>query len=450
MQEQNQKWLVFVGLALSIMMVDIDVTAANLAVSDIIHDLNLTVSTGQWIIDGYSMAATVLMAFAGRCGDIYGHKKNFLIALVVFAISSCAVGLSQGAWSIVVSRILQGACIAFTFPIATVIARKVFPKEQHGFVISLLISIAGISQALGPAFGGIMLSIASWRWIFLINIPLALLAYYLINRFLEKDAVNPKEKLDVSALLFLIVGLFSLMTGFNEINQFGLASVEFISLMIIAIVALFLFVRSELKGKNPLLDLKLLINHSLARIITARLLINFVYFSWLFGISLLLQKVFNYSSLFSGTVLLSLTLVTAILAIPVGKLIDYVGFKKPLLIGTILMTIANIFLSLPIIDNSLMMLIISLLIAGLSVSLLIPSSATAVVGLVTMEKTGAAMGVFFTCGFLGNSLGVAISGSLLAEYTIKQGFSYAMIVCAFLAFVSFLLCLSLGVAKESS
>ena len=155
------KWWIFISLALSVMLVNVDLSAVNLAIPSITDDLNLTLNAAQWIINGYTIAAAALMAYAGRLCDMFGYRKIFLPGLLVFILTSIAVAFSMGAWSISLSRIFQGASIAFIFPIAGVIVRDVFPQNEQGFAIGLIVSIAGFSQALGPTFGGILISLLS-------------------------------------------------------------------------------------------------------------------------------------------------------------------------------------------------------------------------------------------------------------------------------------------------
>lgn len=409
----NHKWLIFLALALSVVMVDVDMTAVNLAIATIAKELQLTLPTAQWIINGYTIAATALIAFGGRCGDVFGRKKIFQRALLMFAVASVAVGVSQGDLSIVISRILQGACIAFTFPLATIIARDIFPANQRGFAIGLLISIAGISQSIGPTVGGLIIHFANWRWIFFINVPLALCSYWLIHHYLPTSDVSNSSKMDFLGLLSLIIGLFAVITALNGASATGIASFDFISLMVLGIIGLSVFAFREFHTPTPLLDLSLLLNKPFTIIITTRMFVNFIYFSWLFLLGLLLQNILDHSTIESGFIMLFLTAIIAVLATPVGKLIDAIGSKTPLLIGLSLMTISCLLLSIVPQYQSIKYLAANLLLSGIAIGLLIPSSATAAMHSAPMKKGGAAMGVLFTCGFLGAALGVAISGWLL-------------------------------------
>lgn len=430
MKQYKSYWIVFISLLLAIVMVDIDTTAINLAITTIIKDLGLSISQGQWIIDGYTMAAAVLMAFAGRVGDLFGYRKVLLYAYIVFIFASLIAGCAPNFSLLVLGRFIQGMCVAFTFPISIALVRVVFPKGKQGLAVSMLISAAGISQAIGPTFGGLMIEYASWRWIFLINVPLSLIAFYILYTFLGKQEQKKSVSLHYLTLVPLIVGLFSLMTAFNEVNQLGLLSVSFIGLLLLSIVSLTFFVYIEIHGKTPLLDLKLLLSEAFSSLLLVRFLVNFTYFSLLFGLGLVLRQALHYSAMDAGFIMLSLTVIIVVLALPVGKIIDKIGPLKPLLLGCVLMLLSCIALSFQSNYESLPALMCILFVAGVATSFLIPASTTAAMLSIPPEKTGAAMGVFATFGFLGNSLGVAISGSIIAHYLPLAGFVKAMMLCA--------------------
>ena len=442
MRAISQKWLIFIGAAIAVIMVDVDMTAINIAVEPITRDLGLSISAGQWIVNGYTMAAAVLMIFAGRCADGFGFKQVFLAGLSVFAIASLAVALSSGFWSIIIARIIQGACIAFTFPIATLFIRQVFPEEQYAYAVSLLISIAGISQAIGPAFGGFMISLLSWHWIFLINLPLSILAFVLIARYMDKQP-SKGFNLDVAGLILLVVGLFLLMTALNEVNRLGFYSREFLLLIIISIVSLSLFIRKEMLGVAPLMELHLFFNHRYAIITATRFIVNFIYFSWLFGLGLLLQQYMDYSPAVTGLIMLILTLTITILATPVGVLIDKTGYRMPMLLGLGFMILTCLILAALALKGSVIFMIVALICGGIAIGLLIPSTVIGGMGSVLPERVGVAIGVFFTFGFLGNAFGVAIAGSLMGQDYIATGFRYAMLVDAVLAAIATIFCFKL-------
>lgn len=441
----KQKWLIFIALACAAVMVDVDMTAINLAVHTIANSLSMSVATAKWVVDGYTIAAACLMAFGGSCADNIGDKKVFQTGLVAFMLASLAVGLSQGPVSIIVSRIIQGGCIAFTFPVAMTIAQRVFPQEQQGMAIGLLISIAGVSQALGPTIGGAIIHLLSWRWIFLLNIPVAVLSLVIMVTCLPAPQAKERQPIKISLLVPLIVGLFALITAFNEFRQLGgITSLSFLGLIVLAIISLSLFAYRELNHKTPILDLRILASPAVNLVMMMRLLINFTYFGWLFLLGILLQQTLGYSAFLAGVIMMSLTLVIAVLSGPVGKMIDKIGSYKVAGLGLVLALIANVMLGMFVFFHPTWYLCLSLLVAGLAAALLIPSNATACMGALPPEKAGAGMGMLFTAGFIGSALGVAILGTIAeGQASFLIGFGYCMMVAAGLSIICLLMFASL-------
>jgi EmrB/QacA subfamily drug resistance transporter len=412
--QDNRKWWVFVATAFTIMMVDLDSTAINLALASIAKDLNIGLPTAQWIIDGYMIAAAAMMAVGGKLSDIFGWRRIFIFGLITFILSSLAVGLSDGSWSVLISRIIQGSCIAFTFPVSLAIVRLVFPSQHHGFIMGLLIAIAGLSQALGPTVGSIIIHILGWRWIFFIDVPLALIALMIAVQTIPTDKQNiVKQPLPFRRAILLVAGMFLVMTALNEATYWGIDSLKFIGLLLLSACLLIIFVTNELRTEKPLLELQLFANSNFLLINIIRLLLNFIYFAMLFTVGLLLQNILGYSTLNSGYILLALTLVFGVLSIPAGKFVDKVGPKKPILIGFIFLMISNLILAMAV-HLTLSTLLIALFLAGIAIALLVPATGAAALFSVQLEKTGAAMGIFLTNAFIGGSMGIAISGLLLA------------------------------------
>jgi DHA2 family multidrug resistance protein len=412
--EKTLKWWVFFATVLAIVMVDIDITAVNLAISTIDKDLHLGLSTAQWVIDGYMISAGALMAFGGRLSDAVGCKRMFLFGLCLFIISSLLVGLANSASVLIFGRILQGASVAFTFPISMVMVRVVFPVEQQGFAVGLIMAIAGFAQALGPTFGGFMIEYFNWRYIFLINIPLSIISiiatYLAVPEDKQEKITIPKN---FSLVSLFVMGLLMFMTAINELPHWGVTSSLFAVLLIGGMLVVGIFIYIEFRVSEPILDLRLLLQRDFALLNIVKIIINFIYFSLLFILSLFLQNIIGYSALYAGYLLLFLTLAYGILSVPAGKLVDKIGIVIPLSVGMGLLAMSTFMFAMLYFYYSLYLVIIALLLAGISIGLTIPASGTAVIFSVAREKLGSAMGIFFTTGFIAGSLGVGISGLLL-------------------------------------
>lgn len=412
----KQKSMIFISLSLAIMMVDLDITAVNLAITNIANDLLISMSTAQWIIDGYMIAAASLTALGGRLCDIYGSRRIFIFGLSLFTLTSLAVGLSFNGWTLLISRVLQGACIAFTFPVAMVIVREVFSKKIQGTMMGALIAIAGLSQALGPTIGGLIVHLLSWRWIFLLDVPLSLFALWIALAYLPAKQNVPRgaELVDWKSASLLSIGLLAIMTALNQMQSLGYTSMVFIGLLIAGFFVLLLFIHNEYRTERPLLALHLLMNKNFLIINTVRTLFNFIYFAMLFMLGLLLQNSFNYSSLEAGYILLVMTLTFGVLSLFSGRLIDKIGVKIPLVLGFLLLMISNGLFVFVESSSGLLFISSALFISGLAVALLLPAMGVAVLFTIDSGNNGAAMGVFTTNAFIGGALGVASAGFVLS------------------------------------
>lgn len=415
-----KKWLLFYALTLSIVVVDLDMTAVNLALATIANELHLSLSTAQWVIDGYTIAAAALAALGGRLGEIYGARRTLMVTLVFFAIASLGVGLSQDALVIIIGRILQGCCTAIIMPVAVVAARSVFPMNKQGFIIGMMVSVASLAQALGPTFGGLMIEYFDWRWIFLINVPLSAVIMFAVFYLPKKEQSDDKHKISSKAVGYLVGGLFLVMLALNEVARWGLSSWQFWSSLIIGASLLILFVRFELREDDPLLELKLLINKVCAALNVIRILLFFVYFTYLFTLSLYLQNVLDYTAMDAGMTLLFMTLVFGVFSVPCGRAIDKFGYHKPLLISIILLFATSMMMAQFSEDTSIYYLATTLVLAGIAIASLVPSTTVGCLQETPAHKNGATTGILITSGFIGISLGVAISGSLLSILNLNK------------------------------
>ncbi len=415
----QRHWWIFIAIAITVMMVDVDITAVNLAITQMAAQLHLNLSQAQWIINGYTIAAAAFMAFAGRLTDAYGYRRIFIAALWAFIIFSLAVAFSIGPITIIISRILQGATIAFIFPVGAVIIRHVFPQKQQAFAIGLMVSIAGLSQAIGPSLGGVMVEWLNWRWIFIIDAPLGIVALILAYYFLSKQQTKKAIQLPPLVVMSFALGLFSFMVALNEAATWGIASLGFIFTFSTAVCLLLVFARVEWRAKYPLLELHLFRNRNFTIVNVIRFVTILIFASLLFVLSLLLQTVLQYSALDAGSILLVMTLMISVFSIASGHFVGRFGVKLSLIIALIALSLGLGLLAFINMLPTLSLILPALALLGIGFALVVPATSVGLMHSVPPQKTGIALGLFFTNGFVGSSFGVAISGWLL------QGLSFS-------------------------
>lgn len=440
------KWLVFIAMSLTVFMVDVDITAVNSALVTITNELHLDLSTVQWVINGYLIAAASLMAFAGRISDIYGHRRLFIIGMVAFTITSLATALAMEAYTICIARFLQGACMAIIFPLSLILTKNVFPKDRHGQVIGWLIAVAGISQALGPSLGGILIACWEWRLIFLLNIPLGIIVIVIVWGFTTKDNFSiSNHKLNSFSVILFVGALMLLMFAINHIHANSLPEVWLFSAFIFSIIMLIIFFRIELGSYFPLLPLNLLKNRNFIILNSLRTVTQLTYFGILFMLGMLLESSLKINAFYASVIMSSLTLTFGVASLFTGRMADQYGDLPPIIMGLILMLMGYLGLALIGWIDGMVILFIALACIGLASALLLPSMTNSIIRAVPQEQIGAAMGLYFTNGYFSASLGIGLAGFFISMMDTKSSFisvfSQFMWLCLGLLIATIIICL---------
>src|ERR1700753_1247740 len=224
----SNKGLVLAAMVFAVAMTFIDQTIVAIAIPSLQKDLSLTQTASQWIINGYLLSLSALFAFGGKLGDVLGRRRMVVIGVVGFAVASAACGFtpkgSIAATWIIAFRVLQGAAAAVMFPAAVAIVVASFPVRERGKAMAIFFGISGGLTAIGPIAGG-FLSQWTWRSIFWINIPVALIALYLIRRSHPDDERHPAS-LDYRGTLLITGGMALMVLGLQQSSSWGWGSVS--------------------------------------------------------------------------------------------------------------------------------------------------------------------------------------------------------------------------------
>lgn len=447
---QARTWLVFLAMGLTVFMVDVDMTAINSAMTSMAEELALNLSASEWVINGYLIAAASLMAFAGRVSDIYGPRNVFLIGMVAFIVCSLGAAIAIDPYTICIARFLQGACMAFIFPLTIIIAKGVFPSERQGFLIGLLISIAGISQAMGPSFGGIFISWLGWRPIFLVNIPLGIIVIAIVLRYVsENNTVVSKKQLAALSVSLFVGALMLLMFVINHVHANNIPKLWLGCLLIASVIMLVIFSWLESGSELPLLEITLLKNGNFLILNSIRSVTQITYFGILFMLGMLLENTLQINVFYAGAIISSLTLTFGVASLFTGRLADRYGNLSLMLIGLVLMLLGYLGLAFMwMSDGSLTMLIVALAFIGLASALLLPPMTNSIAKSVLPEQIGSAMGLYFTNGYFSAAIGVGFAGSFINSINTKESFintfSQFMWLCTGLLALTLFVCIFIG------
>jgi len=316
-------------------MILLDGTIVNIAIPHIQTYFNTTFSNIEWVMNAYILVFAVVLVPMGRFGDLWGRRKLFVSGMVLFTLGSLACGLAPSIYLLIAFRVIQGIGGAAMMPSTLSIIATVFAPHKRGAAMGVWGGVSGLASGLGPVLGGIILQYVtwptvagSWRWIFLVNIPVGIVGVVLALR-LVPESKNPTavESLDVPGIGLLSVSLFCLTFALIEGQRFGWASATILGLFAATVVAFALFYWREHRVRQPLIDFSLFRSVNFAAGNATGLLLSAAMMGAFFTIPIFLQSVLGFSAIKAGLVMAPMSVVIIFAAPLAGTLSDRLGSK---------------------------------------------------------------------------------------------------------------------------
>ena len=432
----SNSWIVLLVLTLGYFMILVDTTIVNVALPTMEKGLHAGFDQVLWVVNSYILVYAVLLITAGRLGDIFGPRRLFLAGLVLFTLASAACGLSQDVNQLILFRVVQGVGAALLTPQTLAILPTIFPPAQRGAAFGILSSVAGLAVVVGPTVGGLLVTDFDWQAIFFLNIPIGIAAVVATVFLVPEIHFGRKPTLDVPGVLLASAGLFTLIYALVEsqrydwgpitpLGAFSLGSsrwsvISVYSLLLYSAVLLALFVWWEARAKEPLLPLSLFRdrNYSTANLIFA--VIGFP-FAMFIVLSLFLQSVLGYSAIRAGLSLIPTSIGIMVVGPIAGRLADRINGKYVLMAG-LLVAAVGIVLTGSVLTMSVTswQLVLPLAITGIGMGFVFAPLTTLAMRDVPQVLAGAASGFTFTNRQVGQALGSAVIGSVLANGVASQ------------------------------
>jgi EmrB/QacA subfamily drug resistance transporter len=409
-------WLSLVAVALGVMMVGLDGTVVGVANPTIAKDLGASLAGLQWVTNGYLLALAVLLIVGGKLGDRFGRKKVFVAGIVLFALTSLGCALSSTIEELIAFRVLQGVGGALLLPNTLAILRASFPPEQLNQAVGAWGGSSAIAVASGPIIGGLLVEHVSWESIFLLNLPLGLLAAVVALRWVtESRESTASSSFDLPGVGLLSGGLFLVIWALIKAQDRGWGSAYVLGFGAAGLLLLVLFALRERSTPAPLLPLGLFANRSLSAGAALIIVAFFALFGVLFFVGLYLQNVHGYSPVQTGVRLLPLTATFAVSAPLGGVLTQRFGPRVPLFAGMLILIVCFIGLAGLEVDSGYLSQWPFYFGIGLAMGMIIVASTEAIVGNAPVDQGGIAGGLQSTANQLGGVLGTAVLGSVLVS-----------------------------------
>jgi EmrB/QacA subfamily drug resistance transporter len=311
----------------------LDGTVVNVALPAIAEDLDAGVRGLQWTLDAYLVTLTALLLLGGSVGDQLGRRRAFLGGLAVFVVASAACGLAPNVGSLVAARAVQGVGAAFLVPNSLSIISATFAEEDRPRAIGAWSGLTGVASALGPFLGGWLIDSVSWRLVFLINVPLALLTAWITLRHVPESANDDPQPLDWSGAIAISIGLAGLSYTFIE-GSSGFGPMEVLA-AVIGVGGLAAFLLVEARSAAPMLPLTMFRSRQFTGANLTTLTVYAGLGGALFLVVLYLQIVLGYSALEAGSAFLPFTVLMLLLSARVGDLAQRTGPRSLMTIGPV-------------------------------------------------------------------------------------------------------------------
>jgi EmrB/QacA subfamily drug resistance transporter len=436
--------------AIGSLMAALDTLVVSTALSTIRLDLGASVEQLEWTVNAYNLSFAVLLITAAALGDRYGRRAFYAIGLGLFAGASAASALAPNVGWLIAARAVQGAGAALVLTLGLALLSAAFPPERRGAAIGLFSAVTGIAVASGPLVGGAIAEGIDWQWIFWLNVPIAVTAIPFVFTQIE-ESFGGDSGLDLPGLALVSGAAFGIVWGLVRGNPAGWDSLEVVGTLAAGLLLVGAFIARELRAPEPMLPMRLFRSRAFSAGNAAIFFTLASLFGAVFFFAQMLQTALGYGPLDAGLRLMPWTITFITVAPLVGSLVDRFG-ERPFMVGGLSLQALGMGWIALIADPGLTYseFVLPSIVAGVGVSMAIPSAQNSVVGSVAHEDLGKAAGANSMMRELGGVFGIAVAvavfagaGSFASTDAFLDGFAPAIAVVAALSLAGAIVALAL-------
>jgi EmrB/QacA subfamily drug resistance transporter len=435
-------------------MVVLDSVVVITALPRMQRDLHAGLASIQWTLTAYNIAFAAGIITAAALGDRFGRRRIFTIGLALFTAASAACALAPDTSALIAARTIQGLGGAIVLPLSLTILTTAFPVERRGMIVGIYGGLAGLAVAIGPIVGGAVTQGLNWHWIFWINVPIGVAALPLAMRLLP-DSYGARERLDPLGVTLVTGGVVAIVWALVRANESGWASAEIVSCLVCGAALLLAFVGWERRVSEPMVPPRLFRSRSFAFGNATTFLFMGAIFAAGFLVTQEFQLARGYSPVWAGVRLLPFFGTPMVISPLAGAVSDRIG-RRPVMATGLFLQAAGLAWAADkgSLSTNWVELDIALLVAGVGVSMALPTVPTAVLNAVAPNELGKAAGINYMMQRLGPAFAIAIASAVFAAYghlgtpaSVTDGFKPALAACAGFALLAALTALAITAPK---
>lgn len=415
-RETANKWVVLAIVAIGVFMATLDSSIVNISLPSIATFYKVPLSGAvEWVIIAYLVVSAGLLLTAGRLADMIGRKQVWAIGLAIFTIGSALCGLAPSLGWLIFDRALQGVGGALAMAISPSMLASAFGPQERGRALGLNAVVVALGVSSGPTLGGLITENLSWRWIFLVNVPIGIIGIAATLRFLTEKMRRGQGKFDPWGAVLLAVGLASLTLALSFGQEWGWSSWSVIGLLVLAVVTLVTLVQVERRVSNPIINLSLFKRRNFVSANVSLVTCFIGLFAVSFMLPFYLEQLRGFSVEKSGLLLTPLPLTIAVIAPFSGSLADKIGSRWLAAAGLTIAAIGLVLISQINAQSSIWDIVWRLIVAGFGQALFQSPNNSALMGAAPKAQQGSAAGLLATGRVVGQSLSVALAGAIFTS-----------------------------------
>ncbi|MFF4227954.1 MFS transporter [Streptomyces sp. NPDC001820] len=409
-----RKWMPLLAVCLGTFMLLIDVTIVSVALPQMTDSLDASFSALQWVVDVYVLVLAALLMAIGSLSDLKGARRVYLAGLAVFAVASLACGLADSSGMMIAARGVQGLGAAAMFATNTPLLASNYQGRDRGIAFGVWGAVNGAAAAAGPILGGLLTEHLNWRWIFLVNLPVAAVALFVGVKHLARSATRTDRRVDLPGTVGFTVMATLLIFALIHAGDEGWGATTTLALFGGAVLALVAFILVERGKPDPMLDLALLRTPSFGGLMAGAVVFSAAAFANLVFVSVWAQSVLDLSPVKAGLILMPLSGMSFVAAGLAGRFLATVAPQWPIGIGLLLIGTGTLLEMLVTGTSGWTALLPGMVLTGVGVGLASPTLASAALAAAPASRAGMAGGAANTFRQLGFAVGIPVVGAILS------------------------------------